>query len=70
MGTTKLVPIGRRPLPSQQEIDNNPLWQRSPADDAYDRRRQKELRRHRDAVKRHKEYQRRKGNPYYPHKGQ
>jgi hypothetical protein len=25
-GTTKLVPIGRRPIPSEQEICSNPLW--------------------------------------------
>ena len=25
-GTTNLVPVGRRPLPSESEICNNPLW--------------------------------------------
>lgn len=28
-GTTKLVPIGRRPLPTQKELCSNPLWSNS-----------------------------------------
>ena len=28
-GTTRLTPIGRRPLPTQNQICNNPLWMNS-----------------------------------------
>lgn len=58
-GTIRLNPINKRRIPTQSEIDNNPLWQYSSPDRAYERRQEKRLQRHREAVRRHQQNLRR-----------
>jgi hypothetical protein len=45
-GSTHLTPIGTRPLPTQAEIDNNPIWQYGEPDRAYHERQRDEIRKH------------------------
>lgn len=45
-GSIHMVPIGVRPLPTQEEIDCNPLWQHGEPDRAYDERHREEIKRH------------------------
>lgn len=45
-GTTNLVPIGTRPIPTQEEINCSPLWQYGEPDRAYDERQREEIRKH------------------------